>query len=191
MPRPGVPGTDRWEVWSAVRFPVPRRVSPALESMDVDRRRRVHRPGVVLHRAGALVTRVKRSIELWVVARGGEVLLLHVGDAEVPFWQPVTGGIRDGEGAREAAVRELGEETGLRIDPASLSRVAEGVRVRIDDGLEIDKTLFTVQHPRASITIDPAEHDDSAWVPADGVAAMLHWRSNRDTWRLIRGATGL
>lgn len=135
--------------------------------------------------------RVKRSIELWVVAHGGEVLLLHVGDADVPFWQPVTGGIHDGEDAREAAVRELGEETGLRVDPASLSRVAEGIRVCIDDRLEIDKTLFTVQHPRALITIDPAEHDDSAWVPVDGVVAALHWRSNRDTWRLVRGAMGL
>src|SRR5699024_10016359 len=77
-----------------------------------------------LNHAGKPVMRVKRSIELWVVAHGVEVLLLHVGDADVPFWQPVTGGIHDGEDAREAAVRELGEETGLRVDPASLSQVA-------------------------------------------------------------------
>lgn len=39
---------------------------------------------------------------------------------EQPYWFTIGGAIEDGETAREAAVRELREETGIVVDPARL-----------------------------------------------------------------------
>ncbi|WP_297102042.1 NUDIX hydrolase [Tessaracoccus sp.] len=53
----------------------------------------------------------------------GRLLLINAHDAQNPgrsWWFTVGGGIDAGETAREAAVREVREETGLELDPASL-----------------------------------------------------------------------
>jgi 8-oxo-dGTP pyrophosphatase MutT (NUDIX family) len=47
-----------------------------------------------------------------------ERVLLFRGDGEdgLPFWFPAGGGVEDGETHEAAGVRELAEETGLRVD---------------------------------------------------------------------------
>lgn len=47
-----------------------------------------------------------------------ERVLLFRGEGEdgLPFWFPPGGGVEDGETAEQAGVRELAEETGLRVD---------------------------------------------------------------------------
>ncbi|SHJ24227.1 8-oxo-dGTP pyrophosphatase MutT, NUDIX family [Tessaracoccus bendigoensis DSM 12906] len=53
----------------------------------------------------------------------GRLLLVNAHDAQNParhWWFTVGGGIDEGESARDAAVREVREETGLEVDPASL-----------------------------------------------------------------------
>jgi 8-oxo-dGTP pyrophosphatase MutT (NUDIX family) len=53
----------------------------------------------------------------------GRVLLLHGWDPrrpDQPFWFTIGGGAEAGESMRQAAARELREETGLRVDPEQL-----------------------------------------------------------------------
>jgi 8-oxo-dGTP pyrophosphatase MutT (NUDIX family) len=53
---------------------------------------------------------------------GGRVLLLHAVTPDVGpagWWELPGGGIDDGESYLDAAIREVREETGLRLDPAA------------------------------------------------------------------------
>ena len=131
----------------------------------------------------------RHSVECWMFGEDGRVLLLHVPPRdEVPagFWQPVTGGIEPGETPQEAAAREVTEETGLAVPPARFARVRGDLRVTIDNDHDVLKTLFAVDLPAGDVRIDPDEHDDSRWLPADDVSRALHWQSNLWTWRLVR-----
>lgn len=67
---------------------------------------------------------VREAARVVLLDTAGRVLLLRGHDAHQPersWWFTVGGGIDDGEGPRQAAVRELAEETGLVLDPASLA----------------------------------------------------------------------
>lgn len=67
-------------------------------------------------------TKRRSAVRVLVVA-GGEVLLQQDSDPGVPnvrWWVTPGGGIDPGEGPRQAAVRELWEETGLRVEPEAI-----------------------------------------------------------------------
>jgi 8-oxo-dGTP pyrophosphatase MutT (NUDIX family) len=119
----------------------------------------------------------------------GEVLLLHVPASAAPpdgFWQPLTGGIEPSEQPVDAAVREVREETGVKVEPTEFRFVADGIRVQITPDFEVVKTLFVVELPSREITVSPEEHDDHRWVAQGQVEQLLHWPSNRETWDQVR-----
>jgi 8-oxo-dGTP pyrophosphatase MutT (NUDIX family) len=65
----------------------------------------------------------RRTARVLPVDPEGRVLLLHGWDPhhpERPFWFTVGGAAEDGESLRDAAVRELYEETRIAVDPAQL-----------------------------------------------------------------------
>ena len=70
-----------------------------------------------------LTTRHRTTARVLPVDAAGEVLLLHGCDPakpDAPFWFSVGGALEPGEDHREAAVREMHEETGVRLDPTTL-----------------------------------------------------------------------
>jgi 8-oxo-dGTP pyrophosphatase MutT (NUDIX family) len=74
------------------------------------------------------VQRVLRaSVRILLVDPAGRILLLHARDPGRPdlggWWFTVGGGIDAGEDPVTAAVREITEETGLRVDPAAVGPV--------------------------------------------------------------------
>jgi 8-oxo-dGTP pyrophosphatase MutT (NUDIX family) len=65
----------------------------------------------------------RRAARLLVVDGAGRVLMMRGFDPANPavrYWMTVGGGLEPGEAAVDAAVRELAEETGLRLDPGAL-----------------------------------------------------------------------
>lgn len=61
-----------------------------------------------------------------ILNRAGLVFVGQRLDTEVEAWQPPQGGIDPGEDAATAALRELGEETGIAPDKVSLIAEAPG-----------------------------------------------------------------
>ncbi|MBW6394469.1 NUDIX pyrophosphatase [Thermus sp. SYSU G05001] len=134
---------------------------------------------------------VRHSIECWIICRrvGAEdaVLLLHVvEEPDIPggFWQPITGGIKEGEASHEACVREIYEETSLRVRAEDLHQVPGHWEFQLPHQV-IRKDLYWVEVSETAIRIAPEEHDDWKWVPISAVESELHWESNRRTWKAV------
>jgi dATP pyrophosphohydrolase len=135
------------------------------------------------------------SVLVVVCTAGGEVLLLER-VRPAGWWQSVTGSLDEGESPAEAAVRELGEETGLEaaglenlglqarfpIHPDWRHRYAPGV----SDNLE---HAFALRLPgRRDIRLEAGAHVGFAWLPADrAVERATSWTDRQ----AIRHALGL
>lgn len=118
-----------------------------------------------------------------MVVSGCDVLLFHDSDPGVPgltWWVTPGGGIDPGESAREAAVRELHEETGLVITHDELiGPIAERVVVHgySDRVLEQHETFFVLRTQRYEV--DTSRHtageritlQDNRWWNIDELAA--------------------
>lgn len=113
------------------------------------------------------------------------------------FWQSVTGSLEHRETPRQAAQRELFEETGItqevvdhkvqRVFPIKAAwkkRYAPGV----SENLEHE---FSVQLPeRCAVTLDPLEHSDYQWLSLVDSIAKVSSRSNRSALQAILKAEG-
>ncbi|MGW0731884.1 NUDIX hydrolase [Streptomyces sp. NPDC002851] len=139
-----------------------------------------------MRRSGSVTTTY--SIECWLTSPGQDILLLQVpgqsGKHEA-FWQPITGGIKAGETPLQAALREIREETGLKLADTQLTEIATGLTVVISSELTISKTLYTAVTPDTMVTTNAHEHQAHQWLPPARVAEALYWDSNRDTWKII------
>lgn len=134
-----------------------------------------------------------RSVLVVVYTLAGEFLLLRR-TAPAGFWQSVTGSLRPNETPRNAALRELYEETGLcpggglqdlrrqvrfPILPAWRARYAPGVR----DNLEHWFAVALSGH--RLIRLNPLEHSEYRWVSAERALRLASSSSNRDAIRLV------
>ena len=127
---------------------------------------------------------MKYSIEAWIynpIAK--EILLLKVKTEQRSFWQPITGGIENGESSEIACIREIFEETGLEIELTELLQIGHHTVV-IDEDLTILKTLFLVETKRKDIRISD-EHIDFMWTEVKKVPDILYWQSNQETFQKI------
>ena len=127
---------------------------------------------------------MKYSIEAWIynsVAK--EILLLKVKTEQLSFWQPITGGIENGESSEIACIREIFEETGLEIELTKLLKIGHHTVV-VDEDLTILKTLFLVKTKQKDIHISD-EHIDFMWTEVKKVPDILYWQSNQETFQKI------
>jgi dATP pyrophosphohydrolase len=136
------------------------------------------------------VTRIRKSIECWLVT-DTHALLLHLpGNEEAAgFWQPITGGIEQGEEPPNAAVREVFEETGIVIERGGLHFCGEGIMVEISAELTIEKSLFFAPILLEQVRLN-SEHDAYQYVTIDRVESWLSWQSQKETWRTVLASTG-
>ena len=127
---------------------------------------------------------IKYSIEAWIynsVAKG--ILLLKVKSGQLSFWQPITGGIENGESSEIACIREIFEETGLEIELTKLLKISHHTVV-VDEDLTILKTLFLVKTKQKDIHISD-EHIDFMWTEVKNVPDILYWQSNQETFQKV------
>jgi dATP pyrophosphohydrolase len=134
------------------------------------------------------------SVLVVVYTSAGEFLMLR--RTRPPnFWQSVTGSLRGGEGAHAAALRELAEETGLKVSPSALldmrhterfpilppwrTRYAPGVHHNLEH-------WFALRLPRHRlIRLNPAEHLECRWLPAPRAAAIATSWTNRKAIQML------
>jgi 8-oxo-dGTP pyrophosphatase MutT (NUDIX family) len=96
--------------------------------------------------------RVRPSAKLLVLDSNERVLLfrfVHSSGALAgqDFWAPPGGGVEDGETFEQAAIRELGEETGMRADDVGAEVARREVIVQLPDGEYVisDERYFLIR----------------------------------------------
>ncbi len=108
------------------------------------------------------------------------VLLLRRRPERGGFWQIVTGGIEPGESPRDAASRELFEETGLRAEAVDLGyQHAFAVGSVVPPRL-VQENGFAVRCPEGFQVQLGEEHDAFEWVDVPTALARLPFRGLRE-----------
>jgi 8-oxo-dGTP diphosphatase len=106
--------------------------------------------------------------------RGGEVLLVERGKGLYKgAWSLPGGAVELGEIAREAAARELFEETGLLALELTLSDVADAILKGPDGAVEAHYMIAVFACERFSGTLKPGgDAPDARWFAIDAVPGL-------------------
>lgn len=139
---------------------------------------------------------IKQSIECWLYNPLNDRFLLLRCPAthrHEEYWQPVTGGRIAGELPGAACVREVEEETGVKLAPEKLELVIPMFSFCIPGAhLEIRKPVYLARVYSEQVVISE-EHIAYYWCDSDEVESRLHWDSNRESFRQVlaysRGAS--
>ena len=136
------------------------------------------------------------SILVVVATRTGEVLMLRR-TRPADFWQSVTGSLRWGESPRQAALRELREETGMQAGSA-LCDLGHSVefpilpawRARYGTAARNNREHWFVLwlSGRRLILRNPDEHTEHCWLFWPEAARRASSWTNRDAILTLFGA---
>jgi 8-oxo-dGTP pyrophosphatase MutT (NUDIX family) len=102
------------------------------------------------------------------------------------FWQPITGGIDEGETKIQALRREIGEETGIK----NFIRIIRDVhRFEFFDPHLIKEYAFGVQiHIDEEVVLDKKEHSEYRWCNFHEALRLLRWKENKEALRKLHEA---
>lgn len=96
------------------------------------------------------------------------------------FWQPVTGGLEEGETLRDAVVREVQEEIGVQHVKRIIDNVYE---YTFEEELTFKEYVFGVEiNPETSISLDKnlyKEHEEHTWCSYENAMHLLKWPGNK------------
>lgn len=136
----------------------------------------------------------RRTARIVPVSPLGRVLLLSGYDPHVPdrpYWFTIGGGIEADETPAEAAVRELWEEAGIRVDPSRLGQPFHRSSHSYNfNGISyVSRSTFfallMAERATEPAAIQPGEVITAArWWPAESVADLQ--LSSRDIPRIVR-----
>jgi len=132
-----------------------------------------------------------RSVQIVVFADGPEgrhYLLLKRGESQGGFWQPVTGSLEMGETHKQAAVREVREETGIQAREDALIdlklintfEIAPQWRRKYAPGITHNvEVCFALEVRQCEVIVDSLEHDTYIWAGYERCRGMLYWESSK------------
>jgi 8-oxo-dGTP pyrophosphatase MutT (NUDIX family) len=112
-----------------------------------------------------------------------EYLLLKRLPQKNGFWQPVTGGVEEGETRKEALRREIMEETGAK----NIVKVIEGLYYFefSDPNLNQEYVYGVEVSSSEEIVLDPKEHSEYRWCSFQDALRLLHWKENKAALRKL------
>ena len=118
------------------------------------------------------------KVQVWLFRAGEsgspEVLLLRTTPERGGFWQPVTGSVEPGESNAAAALREAGEETGVRLSMDDVVPVGHVIEFESRWGGRAREEVFVARVCNdVLIEMDPREHVEFKWVEASQADSLL------------------
>jgi dATP pyrophosphohydrolase len=141
---------------------------------------------IIIWTATSTFMRLPVQIEAIIFRRNDskiEYLLLKRVPERNGFWQPVTGGLEEGETQKEALCREIREETGIK----NLVRVIEGLYYFefSDPNLNQEYVYGVEVSPTEKIVLDGEEHSEYRWCSFQGALQLLRWKENKAALRKL------
>ena len=120
------------------------------------------------------------------------LLNLRYGD----FWQPITGGLEEGETKIEALKREVREETGIK----NIIKIIEDVHYYEFQDFPFMEYLKKHGHPckhlkeyafgvevsaNEQVVLDGKEHSEFKWCSFQEALRLLKWKENKDALKKL------
>lgn len=100
------------------------------------------------------------------------------------LWQMVSGKIKDGEKAYEAALREIQEETGLLPEKLWIVPNISSFYLKEDDAINLVPVFLARVEFNSSICLS-SEHSEFKWVRGDEALKLLSWPGQRKSVEII------
>jgi len=135
--------------------------------------------------------RLPLQVEAIIFRKNGnktEYLLLKRVPEKNGFWQPVTGGLEEGETRTEALFREIKEETGIK-NPI---RVIEGLYYFefSDPNLNQEYVYGVEVSPTEEVVLDGEEHSEYRWCSFREALQLLSWKENKEALKKLNTILG-
>jgi len=112
-----------------------------------------------------------------------EYLLLKRTPERNGFWQPVTGGLEEGETREEALRREVIEETGVK---KFIRAIGSLYYFEFSDPNPNQEYVYGVEiSPSEEIVLDRNEHSEYRWCSFQEALQLLHWKENKEALRKL------
>ncbi len=135
---------------------------------------------------------IKYSIECWLYNDLQDRFLLlrcPVTHRHDEYWQPVTGGRNAEEPCVEACLREVEEETGVKLAAEMLETVIPEFCFCIPEArIELRKPVYLARVRTEKVVLS-SEHIGYYWFDATDVESHLHWDSNKESFRQVLAFT--
>jgi 8-oxo-dGTP pyrophosphatase MutT (NUDIX family) len=130
--------------------------------------------------------RLPIQVEAIIFRRNGnrvEYLLLKRLPERNGFWQPITGGVEEGETQKEALCREIREETGIK----NIVTILENLYYfEFSDPNPNQEYVYGVEASSSEeIMLDPKEHSEFRWCNFQEALQLLNWKENKEALRKL------
>lgn len=121
---------------------------------------------------------IRKNVQVYIVSSTDhKLLMLKRTEIKSGYWQPVCGGIENGESAYEAAIREVNEETGItnyeRIEHLPFHFEYQEPK----DGIQMDMEdccYLMVINSQCEINLS-IEHEKYEWIDMEYVSKLTDW----------------
>lgn len=128
--------------------------------------------------------RSHQEVVLVVYRPGPEFLILLRSPDKHGYWNLVAGGIEEAEAPADAALRELGEETGL-VQPLGFEELPLELGYRRPDGAWVTLYPYSVEVSPGWEPVLNDEHVEYEWLAEDEAVQRLAYPEPREAVRTV------